>query len=460
MHIHLIGIGGSGLSAIARLLIESGYKVSGSDLHRSPLLDSLAGEGATVYLGHHPENIRSADLIVRSSAIPDDNAEVLAGDEHGIPVLKRSEFVHQLMGDRSGVAVAGTHGKTTTTAMIAWTLTALGQDPSFLVGSPLENLGANAHAGSGGTFVVEADEYDLMFLGLRPKVAVVTNIEYDHPDFFQNANDFYLAFRAFTERLTPDGVLIACADDPGSATLAEEARQAGHRILTFGLGPGADYRGEEIKVLSQGGQEFSVRRSQEVLGRCRLQLPGSHNVQNATAALAVIDQLGLPPDEGIAALSDFRGTARRFEVRGQAAGVTVIDDYAHHPTEIRSTLAAARGVYPERSIWALWQPHTYTRTHTFFQDFIASFKDADHVVVTEVYRAREPLDPAFSAWTLVEAMNHPDTHFASDLATAEQLLIDNINQGDVVIVLSAGDANSVCDRLLSRLKERSQQHVG
>jgi UDP-N-acetylmuramate--alanine ligase len=474
-HVHLIGIGGSGLSAIARILLESGYRVSGSDRQMSPLAQGLQASGVMVYTGHRAENLQGADLVVRSSAVPDDNPEVRAARAAGIPVLKRADFLGRLMSGRLGIAIAGTHGKTTTTAMAAWVLSELGQDPSFIIGGVSSNLGTNARAGRGQAFVIEADEYDRMFLGLSPKIAVVTNLEHDHPDCYPQPEDFYQAFRQFTERLGPDGVLLACSDDGQAARLAREAAASGRRVRTYGLErwlnrPCPDYCGINLKPNQRGGYDFdfvvdqnhrdwrlgigdwNVERTESPISNPQspvsLQVPGHHNVRNALAVMAVADVLGLPLAEAARTLGRFTGTGRRFEIRSETDELTVIDDYAHHPTEIRATLAAARSRYPGREIWAVWQPHTYSRTRTLLLDFASSFGDADHVLVTEVFPAREPDPGDFSARQVIQAMDHPDVHFAPELGAAGDYLIEHLRPGAVLLVLSAGDADQISSFVL------------
>jgi UDP-N-acetylmuramate--alanine ligase len=448
-HIHLIGIGGTGISAIARVLLESGYAVSGSDRADSPFAQDLRSAGVTVSIGHRPENVAGADVVVRSSAIPDTNPEVVAARERGIPVLKRADFLGSLMESKTGIAVAGTHGKTTTTSMIAWMLTELGQDPSFIVGGVLANLGVNARAGKGRAFIIEADEYDRMFLGLKPFIEVVTNVEHDHPDCYPTPADFQAAFMEFVNHLAADGVLVACGEDAGAAQLIAEARQLGKNVVVYG--GEAEVHAENVHPNTQGGFDFDaiIRNHSAIIA---LQVPGRHNVLNALAALTVVDLLGLDLTEAARALGKFTGTGRRFEVRGEAAGVTVVDDYAHHPTEIRATLAAARVRFPGRRIWAVWQPHTYSRTRTLFHEFTHAFADADMVITTEVYKAREP-EEDFSAEQVVKSMQHPSAQFIAQLADVRNYLISQLSRGDVLLVLSAGDADQVSTEVLTHFKE-------
>ena len=470
MRIHLIGIGGSGLSAIARLLLESGYEVTGSDRALSPQAQELAAAGARISVGHHPENIQGAALVVRSSAIPDDNVEVLAARAAGIPVLKRSQFLGRLMERHLNIAVAGTHGKTTTTSMIAWLLTRLGKDPSYIIGGTAKNLGgSNAHAGQGAAFVIEADEYDRMFLGLNPDLIVVTYLEHDHPDCYPTPQDYYAAFVAFTRQLKPGGILLAAYDNAQARRLTSDAPQDIH-ALTYGTSAAADYTAEALRPNPQGGFDYDAfwqpqPGNKKALAHVSLQVPGEHNVRNSLAALAVIHILFEASEsemqQAAQSLSEYTGAGRRFDILGEAAGITVIDDYAHHPTEIQATLAAARARYPQRRIWAVWQPHTYSRTLTLMADFARSFNQADQVIVTEVYPAREKAADFnnFSAAQVVAQMNHSGAQFIASLQATGQYLLDNLQPGDVVLVLSAGDADQVSARVLAGLRERKGQNA-
>jgi UDP-N-acetylmuramate--alanine ligase len=454
-HIHLIGIGGTGLSAIARVLLEMGHTVSGSDRAESSFTRDLRSAGVTIYIGHNAENVNGSDLVVRSSAIPDDNIEVTAAISARIPVLKRAEFLGSLMKNKTCIAVAGTHGKTTTSAMIAWMLTALNQEPSFIVGGVLKNLSTNARYGKGKIFVIEADEYDRMFLGLQPTIEVVTNIEHDHPDCYPTLADLQTAFLEFVNHLTAGGTLILCGDDPGGQSLLEKAEKSGKAVLVFGLEPDPNRAQSEmcyanlISVNGKGGFTFNAC----VLGNLvsvELQVPGKHNILNALAVLTVAQLLGLPLKETAHALGQFTGTDRRFEIRGEVNGITVIDDYAHHPTEIQATLAAARYRFPDSPIWVVWQPHTYSRTTMLLNDFANSFSDADEVIITEVYPAREPKQ-AFSSIKVVEAMRR-EAHFIADLTAASNYLITHLRPGDVLLVLSAGDADQISTSVLAHLQ--------
>ena len=463
-HVHFIGIGGSGLSAIARLLLESGYTVSGSDRVLTPFAEEVRKAGATVFVGHHPRNLKGADWVVRSSAVTDDNPEVEAARRSGIPVYKRADFLGRLMEDKTGIAIAGTHGKTTTTAMTAWVLSQLGRDPSFIVGGVVNDLGVNAHAGKGRTFVIEADEYDHMFLGLKPQIAVVTSIEHDHPDCFPTLESMYQAFEKFVDLLPDEGTLIVCAEDPGAAALIPHVRKAGRNVISYGVQGDMTIntpywmQARDLKANERGGYDFTAltnlgsKTSASI--KVTLQVPGEHNVRNALAVLAIVGVLGLSRRKAAQTLAGFSGTNRRFELRGEVNGICIFDDYAHHPTEIRATLAGARARFPQARIWAVWQPHTYSRTKTLFLDFARAFKDANEVIVTEVYAAREP-EEEFTSAEIVSAMPHLSARYIKTLPEVTDYLLANLGPGDVVLVLSAGDADQVSTDVLKGLQSAS-----
>lgn len=450
--VHFIGIGGAGLSAIARVLLEQGAVVSGSDREPSPLAEALARGGVRVFTGHHAENVAGADLVVISSAVSPSNVEVLAAREAGIPVLKRPEWLRQMMDGRFGVAVAGTHGKTTTTAMIASILLEAGRDPTFIVGGVIAGLETNARAGRSDLFIVEADEYDRTFLSLEPTVAVITNVEHDHPDCYPTFADIQAAFAEFAALVPHDGLLAVCWDNPAARELGEQRRSAGAQVAFFGLGPGAEWRAEEIRPNFAGGVDFLATHQGQVLGLVRLRLPGAHNASNAMAALAVADFLDVPFRVARAALTDFRGVGRRFEIKGEVGGVTVVDDYAHHPTEIRATLQAARERFPQRCLWAVWQPHTFSRTRALLAEFAEAFGVADHVVVLPIYASRETDTLGVRSSDVITAIRHPDARCAVSLDEALVWLGTEVCPGDVVLTLGAGDGYKVGAWLLEVLR--------
>lgn len=468
--VHFIGIGGTGLSAIARVLLERGYVVTGSDRFMSPMAKSLLTDGVHIEISHRAENLAGAQVVVRSSAVPDDNVEVLAAREKGIPVVKRSEFLGSLMEGYYGIAVAGTHGKTTTTAMVAWILTYMGLDPSYIVGGTLNNTGKNAHAGKGQAFVIEADEYDHMFLGLRPQLAVITNIEHDHPDCYPTEADFFNAFDEFARQVGSDGTLLICLNDRNAARLVGIAKQRGQKVYSYAVedtnvdapGKAADYVAQDLKANPSGGMSWKMVSSlieSDYHKEIDLRVPGKHNVQNALVSMALAHQMQLPLEQAAQALTLFSGTGRRFEVRGEVDGIVVIDDYAHHPTEIKATLDAARSCYPANKIWVVWQPHTYSRTRLLFDEFINSFEQADHVVITGIYAAREmEPDDGFSSNALVAAMKHPDVRYMADFSEISTYLAGVMQPGDVLLVLSAGDADQISTKVHELLKERSEKN--
>ncbi|MFH1184639.1 MAG: UDP-N-acetylmuramate--L-alanine ligase [Chloroflexota bacterium] len=458
-HVHFIGIGGSGLSAIARMLKESGYIVTGSDMTLSSFAADLQAAGVLISIGHAAENIRGADWVVRSSAIADDNPEVQAAMAAGIPVYRRADFLGKFMEDKDGIAVAGTHGKTTTTAMIAFALSELGMEPSFIVGGVLSNYGVNARAGRGQAFVVEADEYDRMFLGLKPRIEVITSLEHDHPDCYPTFDDMLTAFESFVALLPHNGTLIGCLDDGGAANLMMRARRLGRNVMAYSLQQELTItaarwmQGRNVRPNRLGGFDFDAATNvgSTKLVSLGLRVPGEHNVSNALAALSVCAVLGLSLQAAAEALGRFTGTGRRFEIKGESRNVLVIDDYAHHPTEIRATLAAARARYPGRRIWAVWQPHTYSRTQTLFDQFVQAFGDADETIVTEIYRSREAAQD-YSAEEIVRAMNTESAHFIATLQGATDYLLRNLQRDDVVLVMSAGDADRISADVLAGLR--------
>ena len=451
-HIHLIGIGGTGISSIARVLLEKGYTVSGSDRVLSPLALDLQKAGVTIHQGHDAVNISGADIVVRSSAIPDDNPEVVAARSAGVQVMKRSDFLAYLMEDQKCIAIAGSHGKTTTSAMMAWTLTSLDKDPSYILGGVSKDLHGNAHAGTGAYFVIEADEYDHMFLGLKPHLVILTNVEYDHPDCYPTREEYHAAFMEFVNRIQPGGTLVTNADQDGAFSAVESLPQ-GVNFSTYGLSKSADFHAENLALNQVGGLSFSLFHKTTPLAEVALMVPGEHNVRNALAVLTASHRLGFSMKEAAVALSTFSGTGRRFDVIGDVHGITIIDDYAHHPSKIKATLSAARLRYPGRRIVAVWQPHTYSRTRVLEADFVDSLQLADLAIITDVYAAREEKQ-AYNLQQLVERVGAQKALHLPTLQGVTEYLLGELKPADVLIVLSAGDADQVCRNVLGRLKER------
>ena len=447
--IHLIGIGGAGLSAIARILIERGFVVSGSDLRTSAITDSLSAAGARILLGHDAAYVNGADMVLATSAAPPDHIELLAAEAAGLPVYRRRDFMGALLRGYDTIAVAGTHGKTTTTAMIVHILRASGMDPSYIVGGTMGNTGRNAAVGKGKSFVIEADEYDNMFHGLEPDLAVITNVEHEHPDFFKTSDDMTAAFETFVSLVAGEGILVACADDPGADVLATARRETGGKVLSYGIeNPAADWQARDL-AFEDGKSEFAVFRKGELVSEVRLGIPGLHNVLNALAALIVAAERGVTPEESAAALRGFKATARRFEIRGERDGVIVVDDYAHHPTEVRVNIQAARLRYPGHQVWVIWQPHTYSRVRQFWTGFVDAFAGADRVLVTPIYAAREAPVEGISSERLAEEMAKTvPTLYAPSFDEAVQLMRRFVEPPAVVLIFSAGDANRIAELYL------------
>lgn len=440
-HIHLVGIGGFGLSAIARILLEQGYYISGSDRSANALTDALEKEGAVIYKGHDAQNVIGAEMVIASSAVAFDHVELAMARALGIPVYKRSDVMADIMSGHTSIAVAGTHGKTTTSAMIAHILMEAGQNPSYIIGGILRNTGRNAGVGSGRAFVVEADEYDNMFHGLRPQIAVVTNVEFDHPDFFATPSEMIQSFSKFIGLLPHDGLLITCADDQTTAILGQNRLVSGLPVAMYGIdSPMANWRAANIQLDVSGQTTFEVINDNHSLGGFHLLVPGRHNVQNALAALIAVETQGVPFEVAAQALANFQGAGRRFDLRGEIGGVIVIDDYAHHPTAIRATLDAARHRYPKHQIWAVWQPHTYSRTQALLDSYLTAFEAADHVLITDIYAAREEPIPGVSAEEVVKAMKHPDARYTPGLRDATRTLLTDVQAPAVIVIMSAGDA--------------------
>ncbi len=452
--VHFVGIGGAGLSAIARVMKQRGDTVTGSDRERSAFAQALEGLGIPIVYGHRPENVSGADLVIASSAVPVDNVELQAAEALDIPILRRAAFLRELIAEQQAIAVAGTHGKTTTTGLIAWLLTQANRDPSFIVGGMLSNFDTNAQAGSGNYFVIEADEYDRMFLGLKPSIAVITNVEHDHPDCYPTVDSFRQAFTEFAAGV--QDLLVICQDDPGvsSLPLPEIA------CIRYGLAADADWHAEEIRPNAVGGSDFLVFKHEQMLGLVRTRLPGAHNVLNTLAALVVGDYLGLEFKEMRETLTEFLGVGRRFEIIGEVAGVTIVDDYAHHPTEIKATLHGARQQYPDAEIWAVYQPHTFSRIRALLPYFSDAFEACDHLIVTDIFASREQADGSIDSRVLVEQIDHPDVKYIGRLESAADYLLERVKGGSLVVTLSAGDGNRVGYRVLEGLTtEGGKDHV-
>ena len=446
-HAHFIGIGGIGMSGIAEILLSLGMKVSGSDLRRGPVTDRLAQLGATIYEGHDAAHIAGATVVVTSSAVGAANPEVLEAHARKIPVIQRAEMLAELMRLKYGIAIAGMHGKTTTTSMVASVLSAGGLDPTVVVGGRVDALGSNARLGTTQYLVAEADESDRSFLKLSPILAVVTNLDREHMDCYKDMADVERAFLDFMNKVPFYGAVTACVDDPLLKGILPRARR---RVFTYGVAAEADFRLEFLVAGEGRFARFQVNTAAGPLGPFELHVPGRHNVLNATAAIAIARQLEVPADKIAEGLSHFRGVDRRFQLRGQACGVTVVDDYGHHPTEIRATLAAAREC-GHRRIHVVFQPHRFSRTLDLLDQFSGAFANADTVIVLPIYAANEEPISGVTAERLASRIEGPQVQFAADFSTAVAAVAAQAGKGDLILTLGAGNVSQLAPLILAAL---------
>jgi len=449
--VHFIGIGGIGMSGIAEILLTMGYPVSGSDLRRSPVTDRLVSLGARIYEGHAATNAAASDVVVTSSAVSPTNPEVLEARARKIPVIQRAEMLAELMRLKYGIAVAGMHGKTTTTSMIAAVLAGGGLDPTVVVGGRVNALGSNARLGNSQYLVAEADESDRSFLKLSPILAVVTNLDREHMDCYRDMADVEGAFIEFMDKVPFYGATTACVDNTLLRAVLPKVRR---KLHTYGESPDADFRVQLLPKQPHCQSSFEVSYRGLVLGTFSLHVPGRHNVLNATAAVAIGVQLGVSPAQIAAGLDTFRGVDRRFQEKGTVRGVTVVDDYGHHPTEILATLQAARECGYGR-VHVLFQPHRYTRTRDLMPEFAASFADADTVQVLDIYAASEEPIPGIDATALVAAIGRSGlagVHYAPSMADAVAALAAEARSGDVILTLGAGNVSQAGGLLLAALE--------
>jgi UDP-N-acetylmuramate--alanine ligase len=449
LRVHFVGIGGVAMSAMARLLAARGCLVSGSDREMSEALRDLGAEGIPARAGHSAEAVRGADLVIATAALRPDNPEVVEARRLGIPVIGRAEALGRMMEGKRGVAVSGTHGKTTTTALTALTLVRAGLDPTVMVGGHVPEIGGNARAGAGPHFVAEADEFDRSFLWLRPHAAVVTAVEEEHLDCYRDLSDIRETFLQFIGHVSEGGLVVLCLDGPNVRALRSRVAP---RVVTCGLAPDADISAAGVS-LKPDGSAFTLTRKGAALGQVRLRLPGLHNVQNALAASAVALELGVEAAPLREALESFGGVGRRFEALGEKNGVLVVDDYAHHPTKVTATLAAARTLGRRRVVVA-FQPHLYSRTRDFAPGFGSALAAADLVLVTDVYAAREAPIEGVTGALIAEAARRAgarEVAYVPDRGAVAEVLAGRVRPGDLVIVMGAGDIRSAGEELLKRL---------
>ncbi len=448
-HIHFVGIGGAGMSGIAEVLLTLGYHVSGSDLQESETVQRIRALGGTVFIGHDASNVGAAQVVVVSSAVSPTNPEVLAAKAKVIPVIPRAEMLAELMRLKYGVAIAGAHGKTTTTSLVANVLAEGGLDPTIVIGGKVNALGSHARLGRGDLLVAEADESDGSFMKLSPTVVVVTNMDQEHLDYYQTMERLCEAFLDFINKIPFYGLAVLCADDPHLSALLSRVIK---RHQTYGLNASADLVGTDIE-LHLGVTEFSARLSGEPLGRFRVAMPGVHNVRNALAAIAVGLELGVSVPRIAQALAEFKGVERRFQVLGEKGGIMVVDDYGHHPTEIKATLAAAKNGWGRRLV-VLFQPHRYSRTKHLLDEFPAAFRQADQLFLTDIYPAGETPIPGVTGERLAEAFRAAGTPPMTYVSRKDRLVdtvLPTLKRGDVVVALGAGDIGQIGRTLFERL---------
>jgi UDP-N-acetylmuramate--alanine ligase len=449
-HIHFVGIGGIGMSGIAELLLNLGYKVSGSDVKLSDITKRLQRLGGTIFKDHAAEQIAGADVVVVSSAIDANNPEVKAALKASVPVIPRAEMLAELMRLKYSIAIAGAHGKTSTTSLVASVLAAGGLDPTVVIGGKLKSIGVNAFLGQGDYIVAEADESDGSFLRYAPAIAVVTNIDREHLDFYKDMEEIKESFLTFLDRIPFYGLAVLCLDNEAVQDLIPRMRK---RFVTYGINPQADLQARD--VVCQGLQStFNVVFQGTPLGEVRLNLPGEHNVYNALASIAVGLELGIGFEPIKGALESAQGVQRRLEIKGSANGVTVVDDYGHHPTEIKTTLAALELGWPQGRKWVVFQPHRYTRTQALFEDFVRSFYQSDSLLVLPIYAASEkPIAGVDSRelCTSIAAHGHKDVRFVADVPAAVEVLAAELKSGDILLTLGAGNVYQVGEQWLQRM---------
>lgn len=456
--IHLVGIGGIHMSAIAQILKGRGHTVTGSDLSPSPITDRLKKLGITIFESHDRSNLSEAEIIVHTSAASPDNPEIAEGRQRGLRILNRGQMIAVLMKGKHSIAVAGSHGKTTTSSLIAYLLWRAGLSPTFLLGGEPFDLPAHAMVGNGEYVVVEADEFDAAFLNYQPDIAIVTNLEPDHLDFYGSFGQLSDTFQKFLSQVPPNGFILACGTDPAIRTILPDVVTGDSlspvRLISYGIGSNFDWSAGEISRKGIDECTFVVECGGGVFGNFSTRLPGIHNVSNCLAAIAVGGIVGLHPRTIREAVSAFRGVRRRFEWVGDRAGITVVDDYAHHPTEVQATLAAAKERFPNRRLVCLFQPHTYSRTSYLMEAFSQCFRDASVLLVADTYAAREKPTEGKSAEELAAVVDRPTATYIGKIEEAVPYVLDHLIPGDVLLTVGAGDVNKVGPSVLKELSQK------
>lgn len=453
LNIHFIGVGGAGMSGIARIMLAKGFSISGSDKADSAMLTSLSALGAKIFIGHAAENLGSAQIVIVSSAISESNSELIAAKAKGLPVIARATALAWLMSESTSVAVAGTHGKTTTTAMLTVALQTAGLDPSFAIGGTINTAGTNAHSGSGSIFVAEADESDGSFLAYRPNGAIITNIELDHVDHFANEDEVFAVFEQFVGSIKQGGFLVACGDDAGVNRLLKQIKRDDLTIHLYGKGANNDFKVDKLHLAPKNSSAV-VSSTGRRIGELKLAVAGEHNLLNALAAFTAATALGAAETKLFDGLSSFTGTKRRFELKGEVDGVKVIDDYGHHPTEIKVTLTTARNLAQAGRVIVIFQPHRYSRTAAFAQQFSTSLQLADFTFLLEVYAASEKPLPGISSLLISKQMSSSQVKFEPSMVEVVNEVSAMAKPGDVILTLGAGDVSSLGEPILQALANR------
>jgi UDP-N-acetylmuramate--alanine ligase len=453
LKIHFIGVGGAGMSGIARIMLAKGFSISGSDKSESAMLTSLKALGAEIFIGHASQNLGDAQMVIISSAINESNAELLAAKAKGLPIIARATALAWLMSESTSVAIAGTHGKTTTTAMLTVALQSAGLDPSFAIGGTINTAGTNAHSGTGTIFVAEADESDGSFLAYKPTGAIITNIELDHVDHFPNEDAVFAVFEQFVSSIKQGGFLVACGDDAGVNNLLKRIKRTDLQIYLYGKGTSNDFRIDKIHLAPKGSSSVVSSTGRKV-GELNLAVAGEHNLLNGLAAFAAASALGAAETKVLDGLASFTGTKRRFELKGEVDGVKVIDDYGHHPTEVNVTLTTAKNLAQAGRVIVIFQPHRYSRTAAFATQFSTSLALADFTYLLEVYAASEKPLPGVSSLLIAKAMNPQQVKFEPSMIEVVNEVVAMAKSGDVILTLGAGDVSSLGEPILQALANR------
>jgi UDP-N-acetylmuramate--alanine ligase len=453
LKIHFIGVGGAGMSGIARIMLAKGFSISGSDKSESAMLTSLKALGAEIFIGHASQNLGNAQMVIISSAINESNEELLAAKAKGLPIIARATALAWLMSESTSVAIAGTHGKTTTTAMLTVALQSAGLDPSFAIGGTINTAGTNAHSGTGTIFVAEADESDGSFLAYKPTGAIITNIELDHVDHFPNEAAVFAVFEQFVSSIKQGGFLVACGDDAGVNTLLKRIKRSDLQIHLYGKGSSNDFRIDKIHLAPKGSSSVVSSTGRKV-GELNLAVAGEHNLLNGLAAFAAASALGAVETKVLDGLASFTGTKRRFELKGEVGGVKVIDDYGHHPTELTVTLTTAKNLAQAGRVIVIFQPHRYSRTAAFAKQFSAALALADFSYLLEVYAASEKPLPGVSSLLIAKAMNPQQVKFEPSMIEVVNEVVAMAKSGDVILTLGAGDVSSLGEPILQALANR------